>query len=313
MANYTKLTFDEIKDLVTPYDLGGVNAAEPMEGGQANSSFKLSTGKGEFLLSVCDEKDREEIDDLSQILRYLETEKFPTSRIVGTTDGKLFILKGGKPVYIKNYIEGDVIRSLNSSQLTALGKTLASLHLIKPLEKMPAQFPYGMEFFDQILKTDIASPYIEWLKGKKRFLIKSIDPVMDKGLIHGDIFWDNLLFSGNDLVAVLDFEEACHYYKLFDLGMCAVGCCGKEGRFDMKKTAFLLKGYQKHVILNHHERRQLKVFMEYAAVAASSWRFHQYNIKYPGHRMAGSYQVLSSMADHIHETGNNEFISICFN
>jgi len=175
---------------------------------------------------------------------------------------------------------------------------------------MRKKFPYGLEFFDTLFESGLHHPYMDWLKQKQAFLEHSIDREMDKGFIHGDLFWDNLLFSGDRLVAVLDFEEVCHYYKLFDIGMCAVGCCAKEGSFDMKKTAALLKGYQLHSRLSHDEKKQLKIFMEYAAVATASWRFHQYNIKYPDHDLAQSYRELSSLADHIHGMGDIEFMAV---
>jgi homoserine kinase type II len=98
-------------------------------------------------------------------------------------------------------------------------------------------------------------------------------------------------------VAILDFEEACYYYRLFDLGMCAVGCCSKNGKFDLAKIKALMTGYTSRQPLMPEELRQLSIFVEYAAVAASLWRFRQYNINYPDSGKADSYLELSSLAD----------------
>jgi len=313
MADYTKLTTEEIKILTTSYNIGKLVSISPMPGGQANSSFKLSTSEDDFILSVCDEKNFIEIDYLTQMLVYLELYDFPTSRLIKTRDKSCFIKYGNKPVFVKKYIEGEVSRTLNSSKLVRLGEVMAALHAVPPLGIMPKRFPYGMEYFNTIFETHMQNPYIDWLKQKNSFLKQSIDHEMDKGFVHGDLFWDNLLFLKDKLVAVLDFEEVCHYYKLFDLGMCAVGCCEKDGSFDMEKTASLLNGYQRHFVLRQDERKQLKIFIEYAAVAASSWRFHQYNIKYPDHHLAQSYLTLSSLADHIHGMGDNEFMAVFAN
>lgn len=310
MAEYTKLTNDDVKVLLDAYDLGELASISPMQGGQANSSFKITTSDGRFILSVCDEKNTREVDCLTQILMHLENHNFPTSRPVRTRKGSFIISQGDKPAYIKKYMDGEVIKALSTAMLIQVGETMAALHALPLLEIMPESFPYGMDSFDEIFEINMEHPYIDWLKRKKNFLKQSIDPGMARGFIHGDIFWDNLLFSNERLIAVLDFEEACHYYKLYDIAMCAVGCCGKGGRFDMEKVVSLLKGYQQHVLFTLQEKKQLKVFMEYAAVAGSFWRFRQYNIKYPSNAMSESYRELSSLADHIHEMTEDEFMGL---
>ena len=310
MADYTQLSFEEIIDLISPYDLGAVYSAAPMKGGQANSSFELFTASGQFILSVCDEKDAQEVEYLTRVLDHLETEKFPTSRVVKTKGQDRFIMLDGKPVYVKNYIKGQVVKTLNSPKLNDLGRVLAKLHTIAPIKNMHKDFPYGLGFIKNLCSSDIQHNYIDWLRQKSGFIKQELDPEMTKGMIHGDIFWDNLLFSGDQLVAVIDFEEACFYFTLFDLGMSALGCCGKNGSFDRQKVGALLKGYQQSKVFNIHEKKQLKIFMEYAAVAASSWRYHQYNVKYPDHSLAMSYQELTSMADHVHEMDDKTFMQI---
>ncbi len=313
MADYTKLTTGEIEVLTDFYDIGELASITPMQGGQANSSFKITTSDGHFILSVCDEKNVQEINCLTQILLYLETKKISTSRLVKARNGDFFITRGDKPVYIKKYMNGEVVKSLSPHMLLQLGEAVAELHAIPSLSIMPRQVPYGMDSFEEIFKIDMQHPYIDWLKQKQKYLKQAIDPKMPSGFIHGDIFWDNLLFSKESLIAIIDFEDACHYYKLYDIGMCAVGCCGKAGSFDMKKVAFLLDGYQRYYQLNSQEKKQLKIFMEYAAVTMSFWRFRQYNIKYPHHNKAQSYQELSSLADHIHEMDDNEFMDVFTN
>ena len=120
---------------------------------------------------------------------------------------------------------------------------------------------------------------------------------MKQGLIHGDLFWDNLVFDGETLAAVLDFEEACCYYLLFDLGMCAVGCCSQKGGLVPDLIRSLVRGYEQTRQLTDKERGQFGYFMEYAAVATSLWRFRQYNIRRPDPVRADSYQEMSSLPD----------------
>jgi len=300
MADYTRLTTDVIKKLLDEYDLGKFESATPFDGGQANSSIKIKTRTGDYTLSVCDEKSAGEIQSLTRVLTYLETHGFPATPLVHAKNGKTFIRYEEKPVYIKRFLPGRVCPDLSPDMRFQIGQAMARLHCLAPPTGVPEQFPYGMKSFEEIFNAKISHPYVDWLKIKRDFLKKAIDPAMEKGFIHGDIFWDNLLFSNDTLVAILDFEEACTEYKLFDIGMAAVGCCAKNGLFSMDQVQQLLKGYQVIIPLTNAEKRQLKIFMEYAAVAASFWRFRQYNIKYPTAGKKDNYKELSSLADQVH-------------
>ncbi len=312
MADYTRLSDDDFKCILKEYNIGDLINVSPMKGGQANSSYILETIKGKFILSVCDEKNSEEINSLALVLKYLESTDFPTSRLVQTAGNLDFIIWSDKPVYMKRYLDGDVVKELSSTMLIQVGKAIAKLHVMESLNTMPLQFPYGLASFDQVLEDRMSHSYISWLKEKKVFLDNSLDPSMNKGFIHGDIFWDNLLFSNKDLIAVLDFEEACQYYYLFDIGMCAVGCCSQNGKFDIAKISDLVQGYQSCLKLNLLEQKQLKVFIEYAAVAGSFWRFRQYNINNPDEKLKDSYLELSGLADQIHGISDQEFLNVIF-
>ena len=308
MADYTTLDIKTVKKLIAEYDLGKFTSMTPLEGGQANSSLKISTQKGVYTLSVCDEKSQEEIHCLTRVLTHLKAQNFPSTRLISTQSGKPFILYGDKPVYVKAFLAGEVCRNLSSGMLFQTGQAMAKLHGLAVLPGLPGQFPYGLTAFDEIL--DRAHPYVDWLGKKQKFLETAIDKTMAKGFIHGDLFWDNLLFSGGKLVAILDFEEACIYYKLFDIGMAALGCCTDDGRLAMNRVKQLVAGYQQISPLTDAEKNQLKIFMEYAGVASSFWRFRQYNIRYPLPEKKDNYLELSRLADQIHTMNENRFYEI---
>ncbi len=296
MANYTHMTRAEAQSILAQYGLESCGDPVPMEGGQANSSFLIPTENGTFICSVCDEKNLQEIDILTRILLYLEKNGFPASRVLQTKQGGLYLEHEGKPVYLKGYIQGRVVQDLSSGMVAQVGRALAELHTLPPLEGMPGTFAYGFQAMEELLALDSEHPFQPWLEERRAYLGGHIDPDLEQGLIHGDLFWDNLVFEGEALAAVLDFEEACSYYTLFDLGMSAVGCCSKNGRFDPERIRALLGGYQQGRRLAHRERDQLGYFMEYAAAATALWRFRQYNIRYPLPDKADSYLEMASLA-----------------
>ncbi|MFQ3207164.1 MAG: homoserine kinase type II [Glaciecola sp.] len=67
---------------------------------------------------------------------------------------------------------------------------------------------------------------------------------LPRGLIHGDLFNDNLVFENGKFKAIIDFEEACFYYSVFELGMAIVGTCFSNTSIDFNKVTALVDGYQ---------------------------------------------------------------------
>ncbi len=207
------------------------------------------------------------------------------------------VIFNDKPVYIKTFIDGQVISSLSSQMLFQVGKIMATLHQLPIPQFVPQKFPYGKESFVAVIQSGMEHPYLLWLIHQKEFIDNHLDTRSEKGLIHGDIYWDNLLFNTGKFKALLDFEEACRYYLLYDIAMTCLGCCVLNGCFDTKKMKSLLAGYQSARKLPLFYEKQLKVFVVYAATAGSFWRFKQYNIKFPGHDKADSYKELAALAD----------------
>jgi len=308
MAKYSKLTDHELHLLLAQYNLGEVLQISPIEGGQANSSLKISTVTGDFTLSICDEKNEDEIINLTAILENLEEQKFPTTRLIKTKDDRRFVLHNSKPVYIKKFLQGNTIKELTPDMIRQVGSSMAYLHSLEPLASLNSSFPYGIEAFEGLLNESINHQYLDWLAEKKSYLEQAIDPDMPKGFIHGDIFWDNLIFEDGSLVAILDFEEACHFYKLFDIGMACVGCCSNNGYFNISLIKELLISYSLISPFTSSEKSQLNIFVEYAAVTASFWRFRQYNVKRPTPEKTDSYKELASLADQIHAFGTTSLL-----
>lgn len=312
MATYTQIGPDDIMDIISHYELGSLIHFESLKGGQANSSYRLKTTTGQFVISICDEKSFGEVEQLAGVLRHLEGHGFSTTRVIGTSDDRLVIEHRNKPVFIKQYLEGRVPKKMTPTRLQALGAQIARLHEIKPPKGLGDQFPYDLDRFDEILHASVDSQYKNWLKEKKEYLTQTLRTDLPRGLIHGDIFFDNTLFQGEELVAIIDFEEACHYYTLFDLGMCVTGTCGTHGLVDLSKARHLVEGYQHIRPLNKLEKEQLQFFVVYGAVVTSFWRFRQYNIVFPGSPNAKGYEAMNRIADQVHDIPGDLFFEGVF-
>ena len=312
MANFTILTDQEIEKILGLYELGPLLSFTPMDGGLANSSMKIVTGGGSYVLSVCDEKEMHEIKRICTVLEYLEDHQFPTTRAIQTRKGESHIDYRGKPLYVKEFIAGEVVEHLNSHQLYEIGAALAMLHQIPPPPGLQYRFSYGIECFDELNERSSAEAYFQWLSSCRKRVEEARNEPLPRGFVHGDLFFDNILFANGSLVALLDFEEACEYFTIFDLGMTAVGCCAPGGMFSLEMAAALVEGYQSRRRLEENEISLLQLHIEYGAAATSFWRYRQYNIRNPDPQMEDHYLAMVRIAQRVNAIDNQEFIESVF-
>ena len=128
----------------------------------------------------------------------------------------------------------------------------------------------------------------------------------------GDIFFDNVLFENNKIKAIIDFEEACNYYLIFDLGMGILGLCRTGEKIDLNKARALIKGYEQIRSLGVPERDSLQLFIEYAAIATSWWRFWKYNIHTPTPDLRNKHWKMVQVAKEVEILDKKHFLSIVF-
>jgi len=126
-------------------------------------------------------------------------------------------------------------------------------------------------------------------------------------LVHGDIFYDNVLFEDENLKAILDFEDVSRIYKIYDLGMAVVGICTEEANIVIKKVRALIDGYQEIRLLEEIEKDSLQLCIEWAAILTSTWRFWKYNIDLPEKDKSEKYMQMVSIAKNASAIPKEEF------
>ncbi|MCP4141581.1 MAG: homoserine kinase [Chloroflexi bacterium] len=313
MMQYIKLQKSDIHEIMRRYALETIGF-EPIAEGAGNTNYLIKTTRGDYALTLF-EIEKSRAIQICDLLNLLEEFKFPATRIQRLPNGSVMTSYRGKSVLLKPYIIGDVKKNLDENMLHQIGEKLAELHEI-PLPRstfLPEKHPYGLHTFSRVLKKGIDPDYERWLEGKYALLKKNIPEGLPYGLTHGDLFYDNVLFDGDEFKAMLDFEEAAQYYKIFDIGMALLGICLKDSQIALDKARSLIKGYQKIRMLTTQEKESLKLFIEYAAISTSSWRFWKYNIDTPIAEISMKYMEMVKIANNVGAVPNRIFMDVIFN
>ncbi len=306
MVIYTELTSKEISKFGDEYGLGVIKKFQPLKGGSTNSNYLLATVKGKYVLTICEDKTRKQTQTLITLLEHLANNNFHTSKALKLVNGEFLSEFDNKPVYLQTHFEGIVPKELSYSATERLGRMIARLHGIEVLDNIPDAVPYWVTYFINLAKS--SHPYINWLDQKLEYFEENIPRNLPTGLVHGDIFLDNLIMQPNGEIVILDFEEVSRSPFIFDIGMALVGSCSDQSKISVDKAKSLINGYQQIRKLNLTEKHNIKFYAIYAATSTSYWRFRQSYLKIPSREKSKKHQQMVDIADSLFHMSESTFM-----
>ena len=300
---YTEVSSDDANELLIQAGLSGLNEIEPLDGGWANSNYILTLEDGsKVVLKVWDERPPEEIDLVLQNTLWLAKHGIPTPVPLTFNDGSNLVLKNGAAWMLMPYVEGNWLSS-DYESLFALGKIQAQLHEIPSPDNIHPSFSMGLELwkkmFDLAEQQNLDSEFIDLLKMEMNSLQGSLFDRLPQGIIHGDLFPDNVLGSNGEISAILDFEEVCTGPKAFDLVMSFVGFGWEGGEPVEERWTALLQGYESVRPLSNNEKIALGDLHRYATLSIAAWRYWKFVMLMPPSENTNRYLEMVGRLDKI--------------
>ena len=294
---YTEVSFEDASDIVTAAGLPNLAKLEKLPGGWANSNYKLSLDDDtQVVLKIWNEQTLDEVEYLLSITSYLSNNGVPTPRPIQFTNGDFIFMKNGLPWTLIPFIKGSWLNP-NQSSLYSLGKIQANLHLINPPNTLKSQFSMGYSLFEKLFaiaeENDEWTDFILMLKSES-FRLKEKIGDLPKGVIHGDLFPDNMIGTDDEVVSLLDFEEVCYGILSFDLVMTFVGCCWDNGEPIAERWDALLSGYQSVRKLSLEEISSLPDLHRLATLSIAAWRYWQFVMNIPGTKHTNRYLEMTN-------------------
>ena len=287
MAVYTELSRPFLEELRDDYNLGRITDITGIPEGSINSNFLLETGRGRFLLRVDEVKGESEVRREIDLLAFLRKHSFPCPHPLQDRTGRFYRDYSSKCVSLFRYNEGRVLTPprLKSTQLETIGRTLGELHVIGKGYKKGIDNRFSFEriadlylsvrnrlpnYFRKITRT---------LEDEIEYLTRYLEGKLPKGIIHGDLFSDNVLFRGEKLTAVLDFEAACRGKFIFDIATAVNALCFIDGAYSLERFRDLLHGYESVRTLSLAEWDAFPNELRYSSLRFTVTRLHDFFLK----------------------------------
>ncbi|MFO7180144.1 MAG: homoserine kinase [Pseudomonadota bacterium] len=236
MALLTPLTLDEARALGTAYGLE-ISVIEPLALGSVNSNFRLTTEDGAlYFARLYEEQALAGAEGELRLLQALAAEGVPVAGPLETKDGRSVIEHRGKPFALFPWVEGDwlCLRRVEEHHCRAVGEALARVHLATPrVGPLPVgRFrPEDMLARLDALPRDASerlAPDVRRIRDRYAVYVSRRDAALPSGICHGDLFRDNVLFRGDRVAALLDFESVSFGSFVYDVAVTVLAWCYRD-------------------------------------------------------------------------------------
>ncbi|MDX2055929.1 MAG: homoserine kinase [Polyangiaceae bacterium] len=262
MALLTPITEAEAKRLLAEYGLP-LEQIEALSLGSVNSNFRLRMQNGSlFFARIYEEQGREGAAMEVALLAGLAQMGLPVAEAVRQSNGECIASFKGKPFAVFPWIEGTITcQSLvSSARAFKIGEALARLHVATA--SLPSLNPsrFGVPEIFARLDTVLAAgggafdEVVEDIRAKLRHYAELRDGSLPKGVIHGDLFRDNVLWRGDELAALLDFESASYGVFMYDLLVTVLAWC-YGSKLDVELARVMVRGYESVRPISAEERQ----------------------------------------------------------
>jgi homoserine kinase type II len=253
MAVYTAITEDELRAFMAEYQLGEPQGLDGIREGVENSNYLLRMPAGRFILTIYEKRvDPADLPFFLGLMEHLARHGLPCPLPVAARDGGALRRLKGKPAAIVTFLDGHSTRDLTAGRCAALGEALASLHLAAEgfgIRRANALSLAGWHrLFDGCVgKADRVAPGLEAEIAAELATLDLTWPCdLPAGVIHADLFPDNVFFDGERVSGLIDFYFACDDLLAYDVAICINAWCFEPDHdFNITKARALLRGYDR--------------------------------------------------------------------
>jgi homoserine kinase type II len=274
MAVYTDVAAEDLAEFLRGYDIGELLSYKGIAEGVENSNFLLHTSKGAYILTLYEK--RVAVDDLPyflSLMAHLAGRGVRCPQPARNRKGEVYSRLADRPAAIINFLEGVWPRRPNAAHCTGVGEALARMHLAGRDFPMFRKNPLSVGGWRPLF--ELAAPRADGVQpGLRDFIARELDHLetswptdLPVGVIHADLFPDNVFFLGDKLSGLIDFPFACNDILAFDVAICLNAWCFEpDHSFNVTKARALLNAYGRERQLSEAEQAALPLLARGSAL-----------------------------------------------
>ncbi|NMO17008.1 homoserine kinase [Pyxidicoccus fallax] len=286
MAVHTVLPPEAFARVAEAYGLGAVREVTPIPQGSINTNHRMETEGGRYFMRHTTVRSPEDLRFEAALLAHLAAYHFPGPVLLPTRDGAPYLeLEGGR-VSVFRWLPGEELRHprLTADHLEALGTELGKMHRDTQSFSGSRANPYGpdtvrgwivgLSRHEDAELARVAGELERYLE-KAEAVRQGLEPL---GVIHADLFMDNVKWLGDRVGAFFDFEMACREAYGLDVAITLNAWCFEGGEYLPELCRAFVRGYQDVRPLSPVERANLFGHALYGAVRFTASRIRDYHL-----------------------------------
>ena len=274
MAVYTDVPAEDLAAFIAGYDLGELLSYKGIAEGVENSNFLLHTAAGHFILTLYEKRvAASDLPFFLALMEHLASRGIVCPQPVKNRKGKTLGLVVARPAAIVTFLDGMWIRRPDARHCAAVGEALAKLHLagadFHPTRANALSLAGWRTLYAHCsARADEVQPGLkDIIENELAALEKSWPRALPQGVIHADLFPDNVFFLGDRLSGLIDFYFACTDTLAYDIAICLnAWCFENDYSYNVTKGRALLQGYAKVRRMSDAELEAMPVLARGAAL-----------------------------------------------
>ena len=277
MAVYTKLNRSNIEEILSNYSIGLLKEFKGIEEGIENTNYLLLVGGKKYILTIYEKRvKKEDLPFFSNLMTDLNKAGFKCPVPIQNNNNKSISNFNNKNLMIVSFLQGEAKNNLTSDNCKSLGSEIAKMHLITKDFKIHRKNDLSIDSWRKIFEQvkDRCSEIHEDLPGLIESNLKDVEnnwpKDLPRGIIHADLFSDNIFFKDNKFSGIIDFYFSCNDFYAFDIAICFNALCfdGLKNNlsFNVTKAINFMNGYNQFRKLSDNEKKYIKVLSQGSAL-----------------------------------------------
>ena len=277
MAVYTKLNKENIEEILANYSIGQLKEFKGIEDGIENTNYFLLVNSKKYILTIYEKRIKaEDLPFFSELMTSLDKENFKCPVPIKNNNNKTISSYKNKNLMIVSFLEGKAKNILSPDNCESLGQEVARMHLITKKFKIQRQNSLSVRSWRSIFE-QIKDKCIDIHKDLPKLIETNLTDVeknwpkdLPAGIIHADLFSDNIFFKDDKFNGIIDFYFSCNDFYALEIAICFNALCfdGSKNNlsFNATKAKSFMKGYSQLRKLNDSEKRSIKVMSQGSAL-----------------------------------------------
>ena len=277
MAVYTKLNKSEIEEIISLYKLKNLESFAPIEEGIENTNYVIIANKKKYILTIFEKRVKEQdLPFFCELISLLNKSGFKCPLPLLNLENNPISTFKRKKLTILTFISGKSKENLSNENCEDIGKEAAKLHLLTSNFKIQRKNALSIESWRNMFE-NIKDKCIKIHKDLPNLIEANLKDIeqnwpsnLPSGIIHADLFKDNIIFENNKVSGIIDFTFSCNDFYALEIAICFNALCfdGVKSNlsFNVTKAKKFIEGYSSIRKLSDQEKNSIKILSQGAAL-----------------------------------------------